>query len=414
MSIVWLLKSPRSTWRSVSSSSLRRIGWSRTSWCACLGVAARRLRWAPIAVAQGHDELLADGVDRRVGDLGEKLLEVAEQGRALVAEDRQGGVVAHRADRLRAGPGHRRQQHLEVLLGVAEGLLELAEVLAGLVDRGARLEVGEVDRLVAQPLAVGLGRRDLMLELLVVDDPPGLEVDEEELARRQAPEAPHLLGLDLEHAGLGAEDHPAVGGLHPPPGAQPVAIERGPHDAAVGEADRRRAVPRLHEHAVIGVERLEVLGDVVPVGVGLGHHHHRRVRQRATTEREQLEHVVERRRVRAVGADDRQDLAEVLAEQLGGELALAGAHPVDVAAERVDLAVVGDHPVRDARGPRTGTCSSRTASARAPARRRSARPGGPGRTPGPAWRAASPCRPPSARRTKARRSRAWRARRCAG
>src|SRR5206468_6853847 len=41
----------------------------------------------------------------------------------------------------------------------------------------------------------------------------------------------------------------------------------------------------------------------------------------------------------------RQHLAQVVAEQLGAQLRLAGAHPVDVAHERVDLAVVGDHPV---------------------------------------------------------------------
>ena len=80
--------------------------------------------------------------------------------------------------------------------------------------------------------------------------------------------------------------------------------------------------------------------------VGLGDHHHDRVRQRPPREHEQLEHVVERSGVGAAGANDRQDLAEVVAEELGGQLRLARAHPVDVAAQRVDLAVVGDHPVR--------------------------------------------------------------------
>ena len=48
-------------------------------------------------------------------------------------------------------------------------------------------------------------------------------------------------------------------------------------------------------------------------------------------EHEQLEHVVEGRRVGAAGPDDRQHLREVVAEELGGELRLARAHPVDVA-----------------------------------------------------------------------------------
>jgi hypothetical protein len=38
--------------------------------------------------------------------------------------------------------------------------------------------------------------------------------------------------------------------------------------------------------------------------------------------------------------DDGQDLRQVVAEQLATQLALARAHPVDVAAQRVDLAVV--------------------------------------------------------------------------
>src|SRR3712207_7622164 len=60
----------------------------------------------------------------------------------------------------------------------------------------------------------------------------------------------------------------------------------------------------------------------------------RSVGQRATREHEQLEHVVEGRGVRAAGANDGQDLVEVVAEQVARELRLACAHPVDVAAER--------------------------------------------------------------------------------
>ena len=94
------------------------------------------------------------------------------------------------------------------------------------------------------------------------------------------------------------------------------------------------------------VEALDVGIEVLARPVGLGHHHHHRVRDRAPAEHEQLEHVVEDRRVRSALADDRDHLLEVVAEQLGGELRLPRPHPVDVAAERVDLAVVGDHPVR--------------------------------------------------------------------
>ena len=192
----------------------------------------------------------------------------------------------------------------------------------------------------------GCRRGDLALDLAVLDDPAALEVDEEDLAGLQAALAQDVLGRLVDHAGLGAQHDPAVLGLQPAAGAQAVAVERRADHAPVGERDRGGAVPRLHQARVEGVEALQVLGQVVAALVGLGDHHHHRVRQRAAGEHEQLEHVVERRRVRAAGPHDRQDLRQVVAEQLGGELRLARAHPVDVAAQRVDLAVVGDHPVR--------------------------------------------------------------------
>ena len=69
------------TWRSFSSSWLRRIGWPCTSWCACSGVSSSRLPSAPTPVAERHHDRLADRVDRRVRDLREQLLEVGEQRR---------------------------------------------------------------------------------------------------------------------------------------------------------------------------------------------------------------------------------------------------------------------------------------------------------------------------------------------
>ena len=125
-----------------------------------------------------------------------------------------------------------------------------------------------------------------------------------------------FVGRLVHHAGLRAEHDPAVLGLQPAAGAQAVAVERRADHAAVGEGDRGGAVPRLHQAGVERVEALQLVGQVVPVLVGLRDHHHHRVRQRAAGQHEQLEHVVERRRVRAAGAHDREDLLQVVAEQL--------------------------------------------------------------------------------------------------
>ena len=73
-----------------------------------LGAEARR---------EAHHDFLADRIDRRVGDLGEQLLEVGEQRRRLIGEHRQ---REHRCPSSRSArlalARHRRQQHPQILL----------------------------------------------------------------------------------------------------------------------------------------------------------------------------------------------------------------------------------------------------------------------------------------------------------
>ena len=155
-----------------------------------------------------------------------------------------------------------------------------------------------------------------------------------------------VLGGHLEHAGLRGEHDPAVLRDEPAAGAQAVAVERGADDAAVAEGHGRRAVPGLDERRVVGVEVAHLLGQLGAALVRLGDQHRDGVRRRAAAEHEQLHQAVERGRVGDVVAEQRADLLDVVAEQRRGELELARAHPVAVAAQRVDLAVVGEHAVR--------------------------------------------------------------------
>ena len=128
---------------------------------------------------------------------------------------------------------------------------------------------------------------------------PCVEVDEEELARLEAALAHDVLRRLVEHAGLRGEHDPAVLRLEPAPGTQAVAVERRADHAPVGERDRGRPVPRLHQALVVRVEAAQLVGQVVAALVRLRDHHHHRVRQRPAREHEQLEHVVELRRCRS-------------------------------------------------------------------------------------------------------------------
>jgi hypothetical protein len=186
---------------------------------------------------------------------------------------------------------------------------------------------------------------DLALELVVLDDAPFLEVDQEELPGGQAPLALDVLRGDGHDPGLRGQHHVALGVLDPASRAQSVAVEHRPSQPAVGEDDSRGPIPGLHQAGVKVVEAFDVRIEVRARPVGLGHHHHHGVRDGATSQHKELQHVVEYGRVRSTLSDDGHDLFQILAEELGGELRFARSHPVDVSAQGVDLAVVGDHPV---------------------------------------------------------------------
>ena len=293
------------------------------------------------------DDLLADAVDRRVGDLREQLLEVVVQQARLVRQHRQRRVVAHRADRLDAVARHRRQHDALVLEGVAEGHLPLQQrVGVGLRQLRRLRQVVDVDLVLVEPLAVRARRGERALDLLVLDDAALRGVDQEHLARLQPALAHHVFRRHVEHAGFRGQDDEIVLGHVIAARAQAVAVEHRADLRAVGERDRGGAVPRLHQAGVVLVEGALLVVHRLVVGPRLGDHHHHGVRQRAAREIEQLERVVEHARVAAVGVDDRADLADVVAERLGLEARLARVHPVGVAAHRVDLAVVGDVAVR--------------------------------------------------------------------
>lgn len=83
-------------------------------------VDAEQIGPRPDHADQRHHQLLADRIDRRIGDLREVLLEIGREMLGSAGEHRDRVVRAHGADRLLTREDHRGQQELDVLLGVAE------------------------------------------------------------------------------------------------------------------------------------------------------------------------------------------------------------------------------------------------------------------------------------------------------
>ena len=301
-----------------------------------------------------HDDFLADRVDRRIRHLGEELLEEVVDRAVLIGEERERRVVTHRADGIALLFDQGPQHEAEGLAGETEGLQAAGQAVAAhrrLVAGSVAVVLGGLDKCgevgaAFEPLGVGALRGDTGLQFLVGDDAAAVEVDQEHPAGLEPTLGQHAFGFDRDHARLGGHDDQIVVRDVVATGTEAVPVENGADVAAVREGDRRRPVPGLHQAGVVVVERLLRGVHVRVVLPCLRDHHHDRLLEGAAGEQQELEHVVEAAGVGAVGFDNGEGERQVVAEEVALQDALASVHPVHVAAQRVDLAVVAHEPVR--------------------------------------------------------------------
>ncbi len=273
-------------------------------------VLRRLVEQIPLAAGerhQRHDQPFAQRIDRRVGHLGEKLLEVIEQQLGAIREDGQRRVGAHRADRLLPVGRHRRDDQLQIFARVAEASQPLGKRLR-VHRRGLRglKQTAQLDAVLFKPAPVGLLPRNSPLDLAIDHDSAFLGIDQEHAAGLKTAFLLDLIGWKIDNPHLARQHGQPFGRDDVPAGTQPIAIQRAAHEASVGENHRGRAVPGLHDRGVVFVKRPLVGRHVVLRPERLGNHHHHRVRRRSAGADQQLEGVVEARRVASAGLDDRK------------------------------------------------------------------------------------------------------------
>ena len=294
------------------------------------------------------DHMLAKGVDGRVRDLSEQLIEIVVEGARLLGQASQRRIDAHRGERRLALLGHRTHDLVNIIpvipeLSHAHGGGHLG-VLGGRC-RDRPIERVDGQRLLGNPITVGLFLGVTGAQLVVVDDAPAGKVDLEHLARPQTAARQDVLGAHLDGAHLACQHKATVARHIVAGGAQAVTVEGGAQRATVSKGDGRRAIPRLHEHGLVSVVGAALLAQAVVVVPRLGQQHGRGTRKRTTVHDQELEHVVQNRGVRTFAVDDGHHALKIVLQHGAVQVGLAGANPVDVTLESVDLAVVDDKAV---------------------------------------------------------------------
>ena len=298
---------------------------------------------------QRHHNGFADRIDRWIGHLGEQLLEVVVERLVAIRQNCQWAVIAHRAQRLFACDGHGRNQELDVFLREAKGLLAIEQRHHTLGRRGrlaAALNVVKPDAQVLNPLLVGFAVGQSGLEFIVIDHAALLQIDQEHLARLQTPFAHDLVFRHRQHARLGRHDDQVIVRDAVTRRPQSVAVQRGADLAPVCKHDGGRAVPGFEHGGVVFIEGFATLvhgGVLLP---GLRDHHHHGLADRVARHGQQFQAVIKGGGVGLPRERDRVELLQIGTQHRRGHHAFTRLHPVVVALDGIDLAVVRNITVR--------------------------------------------------------------------
>ncbi len=227
-----------------------------------------------------HHEAFPLGIQRRVRDLGEHLLEVVEEQLRALAEYRQGRVRTHGTHGFLTVQGHGGHDSVQIFLGVTEGPKPRGDgalVVAG--GRTGSQQASQGDAILLQPAPIGLLPGDAALDLVVVENAALGGVGEDHPSRPQLALHADALGFEGDDTGLAGHDEQTIGGDDVAAGPQAAAVEGPAHHDAIREDHGGRAIPGFHEGAMVLIEAPQVLADLAVLGKGLGDHHHHAVGQ---------------------------------------------------------------------------------------------------------------------------------------
>ena len=293
---------------------------------------------------QAHDQFLPDGVDGRVGHLGEQLLEIIEQERRLSGEDGQRRVISHGAEGLRAFQHHGTDNQLHILLGKSELALAAHEVRHFRRSGNGIKQRTDGNLVFLHPAAVRHAPGHFILGFSIGYQPVVHQVAVNHLPGTEAAFAGYFFRGNVRHARFRSQNENIIRGQRIARGAQAVAVQHGASIDAIGKNDGGRTVPGLHHGGVVFKETAHIRPQMVIDAPGLRHEHKHDMAQVPSGGGQQLNHVVQAGGIALAGGNKRQQLLQVIPQQSGRQMRLTHAQVIQVPAQGIDFPVVGQIP----------------------------------------------------------------------
>ncbi len=226
-----------------------------------LGFFKNRLLFRADGGFQRHDHRLPQGINGRVGYLGELLAEVVVEWPHLPGEHGHGRVVPHGADGFLAAF----RKWLEQLFALFKThLLALhgGKQLAALHKGESVLLFDQVtldaQGVVLEPLFVGVALFEARIDCCSMKELAAGSIHRDDLSGTKLSLGHHLAGIIAVHPYLRSHGEEIVAGAHPARGSQTVSVQGADRVATIADHQPGRTVPGLAVHGVELVEGAQV------------------------------------------------------------------------------------------------------------------------------------------------------------
>ena len=303
---------------------------------------------------QAHHQLFTDWVNRRVCDLRKVLFEIIIQQARFIRQHCNGRISAHRTDRIIPFQGHRFQEFGDVFLRVTKGLLRFEQrgrFLIFVLRQFGKFWINPIQIVqlilrLFQPFAIGRCFGQLTFQLGIFDDSAFFKVNQQHLARLKPPFARDVIFIKGQNAAFRSEADNVILGHTETCRAQAIAIQSRANLTTIGKAYCCRAIPWLHQSSVIFIKSAAAFIHQRIAAPCLWHQHHHRMSKRISTRQQQFERIIKAGRIRLTMRNDWPDLVEIRPQQITFHCAAARIHPVHIAANCVDFAIMRDQAER--------------------------------------------------------------------
>ena len=295
---------------------------------------------------QRHHDSFTQRIDRRVGNLRKLLAEVIGHMAYALRQHSHWRVIAHRASRFLTFFAHRAQHLITLFVGNQLQLLMSIELIAGqrfsIINFLQQQLTFHTDGIFFQPFLVRELRLQCIVDVCGVKQLTFFGINREDFTRTDTAFSHDVFRLVAVNTDFRCNGNEVVFGDNPARWTQTVTVKATHGVTAIGNNQTSRAVPRLHMHGVVFIERTQIgihSFDVLP---SRRNHHTDGTEQVHTTGNQQFQHVIHGRRVRTCGVNNRSKITQVR-QQITLVLTGTGISPAAVTLNGVDLTVVRQH-----------------------------------------------------------------------